>query len=86
MHDKYPAETARLIDRCLLKTCVLTQASEFDSALADLGSVKVINGAFDVEIEIARIKIAQVNVRLSKTFLGMHSPIMECVPFHYSPH
>lgn len=63
-----------------------TGRSEFDSALADLERVKVINGAFDVENEIARIKIAQVNVSLSTTFLGMHSPIMECVPFHYSPH
>jgi hypothetical protein len=49
-----------------------TGRSEFDSALADLERVKAIDGAFDVENEIARIKIARLNVSLSTTFLGMH--------------
>lgn len=49
-----------------------TGRSEFDSALADLERVKAINGACDVENEIARIKIARLKVSLSTTFLGMH--------------
>lgn len=49
-----------------------TGRSEFDSALADLERVKAIDGACDVENEIARIKIARLKVSLSTTFLGIN--------------